>query len=124
MDFNQLIQPEDITDQFAAQDIEQNKLCAIFAYLIPFLFFLPGISFKDSPAAKFTSNQSFLLFLGDICAMFLWLIFHNIPVLGFLVSIPGFLLMVLGLIGVIDAASGKIKKLPVLKAIPEFEVFK
>ena len=115
MDFNSLFSFEDVSDQFDQADIENSKALAIIAYLIPFLFFLPYVSNNKSEYARFVSNQvltiAILGFLGGIGTG----IIGFIPVLGTIVRtvfyIGYFALMILGLV---DAASGKARKLPVV----------
>lgn len=120
MNINELIQSEDITAQFSPEDIEAAKVCSILAYLLPFLFFLPFISVKGSQAARFNSNQSFLIFLlGIACG-----IINIIPILGNIISfVLGVIEFILIVLGIINTANGKIVRLPVLKAV-NLEVFK
>lgn len=95
-------------------DVEKNKTMAILAY---FIFFLPLITkSKDSPYAKFHANQSLILFIFTVCG-------HIIA--GFMPFFVSFLIssiimigsLVFWFMGVINAANGKMKKLPFIGGI-------
>ncbi|MBR3843909.1 MAG: zinc-ribbon domain-containing protein [Clostridia bacterium] len=123
------------------QDIANNKVMAILAY-IGFLVFIPAFAVKGSRFARFHANQGLLLFILNvgygivhfILSLLLQAIFplkwtslfamtrgvvYNIlsTVLG-LVWIPLVALMVLG---IINAATGKAKELPI---IGKFKILK
>ena len=53
----------DTTEEFDAADIEKNKLMAVLAYII---FLIPLLAAKDSPFAKYHTNQGLVLFLAAI----------------------------------------------------------
>jgi len=120
MDFNDLIQPEDLTDQFDPQEVEQNKIYGILGYLIPVLFFLPAVSLKNSPAAKFISNQQFILFV--LWAATVPLSF--IPIIKIIAGLIRLVLLILSIWGIVDSANNRVRKLPLIKAIPPIEIFK
>lgn len=120
MDFNDLIQPEDLTDQFDPQDIEQNKLYGILGYLIPVLFFLPAVSLKNSPAAKFISNQQFILFILLLATIPLSII----PIIKIIAALARLVISILLIWGIVDSANNRVRKLPLIKALPPIEIFK
>ena len=96
-------------------DVEKNKTMAILAY---FIFFLPLITdAKDSPYAKFHANQSLILLMFTVGG---YIISSNLTVIliGFLIY---FVVMigsiVLWIMGVINAANGKMTELPLIGGI-------
>lgn len=103
------------TNVFDPQDIEENKVMAVLAYII---FLVPLIAAKDSPFAKFHTNQGLVLFIG-------WIIcgaVNVIPVLGQIAWLIGsVILTVLSIIGIINAAKGEGKELPI---IGKFKILK
>jgi uncharacterized membrane protein len=92
-----------------ANDVAENKIVASLAYIGP-LFLVPLLAAKHSPFAKFHTSQGFILFLGWIIISIVgW-----IPLLGWLVGFFGtILLVILSVVGVVNALKGQMKKLPV-----------
>jgi uncharacterized membrane protein len=107
---NQAKNTPDYTASMDPNDITQNKVMAILAY-ISILVLIPILAAKDSPFAKFHSNQGLILFIASI----LFTVINAIPILGQIIAfIGGIITFVLFLIGVINAAQGKAKELPVI----------
>lgn len=100
-----------------SQDIEQNKVYAILAY-IGILFLVPLLAAKDSPYAKFHANQGLVLFLLEVAlGTIAW-----IPVLGWLVGVVGWIAVAIFIImGIVNASQGECKPLPI---IGEIEIIK
>lgn len=93
------------------EDIEKNKLNAVLAYL-GILIIVPLISddAKKSPFAKFHLNQGLVLLIAWVISSFVvW-----IPLLGWAV---GIFLFVIWLMGLISAAQGEMKRVPLLGGI-------
>ena len=100
-----------------AKDVEKNKALAIIGYIIPILFFIPLITeAKHSQFAKFHANQQLLLLLAGIAINIVGSI---IPFLGWFIILPfgSIALIVLAIMGIISAAKGEMKKLPVIGGI-------
>lgn len=97
-------------EQTTPTDHHSNTGMAILAYLgiliiIPFL----AESHKD-PFVKFHLKQGLVLIITEVIAWFLWIV----P-LGFLIAwLVWLCIFVLIIIGVVNAASGKQKELPVI----------
>lgn len=110
--------------QFDSQDVEKNKVLAIVGYIFPILFFIPLVTeAKNSIYAKFHANQQLILlifgFAGGIGLSIITFILAFIPVLGpvvVMLLLPVFWLAFLALVimGIINAANGGTKKLPVI----------
>lgn len=113
--------------QFDSKDVEKNKVLAIVGYIFPILFFIPLVTeAKDSIYAKFHSNQQLILlifgFAGGIGLTIISSILAFIPVLGPIVGmlilpVFWFACLALVIIGIINAANGARKKLPVIGGI-------
>ena len=116
------------TDRFDAGDIQNNKIMAVLSY-IGILVLVPIFAAKNSPYARYHANQGLLLLLaGVIWGMFysivavcltilslfipfLWMIsFAVISILGIL----SLVFLALAIYGIVNAATGKAKPLPVL----------
>ena len=96
-----------------SQDIEKNKVYAILAY-IGILFLVPLLAAKDSPYARFHTNQGLVLFLLEVALNILL----AIPVLGWILAPIGWIaVVVFAIIGIINAAQGECKPLPVIGGI-------
>lgn len=107
------VQPP-VAPQGGQSDAEKNKAMAIVGYIIPILFFIPLITdAKNSPFAKFHSNQQLILLLAAIAVNIVGSI---VPFLGWFIILPfgSIALIVLAIIGIINAAKGEMKKLPVI----------
>ncbi len=104
-------------ETFEAADVEANKIMAFLAYI---LFLIPLLAAKESPYAKFHTNQGLMLF---IAMMAVSVVGGIIPILGWFVILPvgSLLVTVLGIIGIINALTGKAKELPI---IGKFKILK
>lgn len=95
-----------------AQTKQSNDVTmAVLSY---FLFFIPLIAAKDSKLAMFHANQSLVLLIGWVISMFIGVV----PVLGWIASpLLGLALFILWIIGIVNAAQGQMKELPVIGTI-------
>ena len=97
------------------QDAEKNKAFAIVGYIIPILFFIPLISEegKKSPFAKFHANQQLNLLLAAVVVN---IVGGIIPFIGWFVLLPlgTIFLIVVAIMGIVNAAKGAMKPLPVI----------
>jgi uncharacterized membrane protein len=96
---------------FEEKDIAENKIIAAIGYF-GILFLIPFLAKKESPYAQFHAKQGMLLFFAEVAVSFLAII----PIIGwFLIAPLGYLaLLVLSVIGIINALSGKAQQLPLL----------
>ena len=110
---------------FNTEDVEQNKVFGILSY-IGILVLVPILAAKDSQYARFHANQGLVLLITDViigaCMRILSTVLGIIPFLGSLVagliSAPFvILLLVLMILGIVNACSGEPKKLPVIGQI-------
>ncbi len=103
-------------------DVEKNKLMAIIGYIIPILFFIPLLNeeSKKSPFAKFHANQQLVLLISAIAVNIVGTL---IPILGWFIILPigSIIILVVAIIGIINAAKGEMKKLPIIGG---FEILK
>ena len=99
-------------------DVDNNKAFAIVGYILPILFFVPLLneSSKNSPFAKFHANQQLILLISWFAVNVVGMI---IPLVGRSVILPlGWLfLLVCVIMGLIGAANGQMKKLPLIGGI-------
>lgn len=93
-------------------DVEKNKVFAILAYL-GILFIVPLLAAKESPFAMYHANQGLVLFLFAVALG----IIGAVPVIG-LISLLGWIPHVVFMImGIINAANGQMKPLPLIGGI-------
>ena len=116
--FTQLNDTPDTTADYTKEDIDKNKVMGVLAYL-GLLVLVPLLAAKDSKFARFYSNQGLVLLTGaGICSV-LSAILSLIPF--WLIRLPIYLvqiaLFVLAIIGIVNAASGKAKELPLIGKI-------
>lgn len=100
-------------------DIEKNKMWAAVSYLgllgVIIALVCEG---KDSPFVKFHLNQSLCLLIASLAAMVVMVI----PIVGWLLAPIVWLVVIIFMImGIINAAQGQVKRLPL---IGDFELIK
>lgn len=102
-----------VIPQTEKEDIEKNKVYAILAYII---FFIPLLAARESKFAMYHANQGLILLLSAIILNFVGTI---IPFLGWFIIIPlgNLLVFVLAILGIINAANGTKKPLPLIGGI-------
>lgn len=118
-----ILDTPDTTSYYSRSDIEGNKLMAVLSYL-GILVLVPILAAKDSPFAKFHATQGInLLIVGVAWSIVSGIISAILGLIGvaflsvlwsiitWLVGIVIFLTMV---IGILNAAQGKAKELPVI----------
>ena len=108
--YDTFVNTPDTTAEYIQEDINANKIFAVLAYF-GILFLVPLLAAPNSRFAKFHANQGLVLFIaclitGVICA---------IPFIGWIVGgIGEIALMIFAIIGIVNAAQGQAKELPVI----------
>lgn len=111
----------DTTNEFDPQDIEKNKFMAILAYF-GILVIIPILAAKDSKYARFHSNQGLILCIAAILYSVAYSILSSIILsiswrlywLVSIISVLGLAFLVWFVLGIINAAQGKAKELPLI----------
>ena len=112
----------DSTEEFDKKDIEDNKIMAILSY-IGILFLVPLLAAQNSKFARYHANQGLVLFVADIivgvATGIVSFVLAFIPILGWIVAAlvslaAGVAILALVILGIINAANGKAKELPVI----------
>lgn len=116
---------------FDPNDIAQNRGLAVLSYLGP-LVFIPLFARKNSPYAQFHAKQGFTLFVFWVAASVLNYLLGlirvtHIGVFGIYSGVPWYiatlrygisaLVTVFAVIGIVNAARGRAKELPVIGGI-------
>lgn len=120
--------PAAAAEGFDPSDVQQNKVMAILAYF-GLLVLVPIFCAKDSKFARFHANQGLALLICEagysvaygIIRNILLGISHHLSFITSILSLVYVAFFVLWLLGVINAAGGKAKKLPV---IGDFQILK
>ena len=119
---------EDTTSEFDQKDISDNKVFAILAYL-SWLVLIPIFAAKDSKFARFHANQGLVLcivetiwwiisaIVGGILGVLLWRVFAVVWLINLIFRLVDVLFLVFAIIGIINAAQGKAKVLPIIGKI-------
>ncbi|WP_425464844.1 DUF4870 domain-containing protein [Paenibacillus piri] len=93
-------------------DVNANKWIGVLAYII---FFIPLLAAKDSRFAMYHANQGLVLLILSIACN---IVLGMIPVIGWiLLPLANLATLVLAIIGIIQAANGQIKPLPIIGSI-------
>lgn len=118
--FDNITDTEDYTNSCLPEDIEDNKILSLFAYL-GILILVPIFAAPESKYTKFHVSQGVNLIIAElvvtvltsITAFFVWV--PLLPeIMGAVASIAGVVLSVLMIIGIINAVTGKAKELPII----------
>jgi len=111
----------------ADKEVEEGIVWAIIGYL-GILFLVPLLAKKDNKFALYHAKQGLVLFIAEIVAMVVALIIMFIvgwiPVVGWVISGLIWLLFWVGMLvmlimGIVNAATGKYKALPIIGGIAE-----
>lgn len=116
-EFNRFTNTKDTTAEYDPADVEKNRVMAILAYF-SWLVLIPLIAANDSRFARFHCNQGIVLAIIEIV---IWAIFGAlsfIPLVGWIFIVINSVLSLgcfaLAVIGIINAANGKAKELPLI----------
>lgn len=97
------------TTSTESTDAQENKVMGILAYI---LFLIPLLAAKDSKFAMYHANQGLLLFLLAIGSN---VVLGIIPIIGWLLlPIANLVVLLFAIMGIINAANGEMKPLPVI----------
>jgi len=119
----------DTTAEFDKADIEQNKVMGILAYL-SWLVLIPIFAAKGSKFARFHANQGLVLAITEIVWWVVTSILSTVlyaiswtlgSLLGTLLGLVNLVFFVFVILGIINAANGKAKELPI---IGKFKILK
>ncbi|MDR1808211.1 MAG: hypothetical protein LBR33_09930 [Propionibacteriaceae bacterium] len=93
-------------------DAQQNKAMAVLAYLGP-LVLVPLFAAKHSPFARFHTNQGLVLLVAWVLQSILQGILGGF-LLNTLLWLVGVAILVLAILGIVNAVNGKTEKLPLV----------
>ena len=112
---NEFNNTKDSTSEFDPNDIKQNKVMAILAYL-SWLVLIPLFAAKESKFARYHCNQGIMLAIAEIIVWVIFGILSIIPYVGWIFivlnSLISLVCLVFAVTGIINAANGKAKELP------------
>ena len=123
-DINDLKNMKDHTSEFDPTDIQNNKTMGILSY-IGLLVLVPIFAAKDSKFARFHANQGLVLVIAQ--AIITTVLSITAVILGLIPYVGWFLALIVRLlipvvyipsiIGIINAAKGQAKELPIIGGI-------
>ncbi len=94
--------------------VEEGKSIAWLSYL-GILVIIPILLQKDNPYTKFHIKQGLVLLIASIVWSIVSFFFGFIPIVGLIISLLGWIfLMILSIIGIINAIQGKEAELPLI----------
>lgn len=91
-------------------EVGQNTIMAILAYIGP-LVIVSYVMAKDEPFVKFHIKQGLVLFISEVV---LWFIMSAVYMLWPIIQIVHLGIIVLSILGIINAVQGKEKELPIV----------
>lgn len=112
--FTEFNNTADTTAEFDSKDIADNKGMAVLAY-IGILFLIPLLAAPNSRFARFHTNQGLVLFLAEVVLGAAGGVLGLIPFVGWIISSAiGIVCLAFMFIGIVNAANGKAKELPLI----------
>lgn len=115
--FNEFNNTEDTTAAYAQKDIDDNRVMSVLAYL-SWLVLIPLLAAKQSPFARFHTNQGLVLALAEIVVVIALSILQAFPLIGWVFKAIRYLFeiacVVMSGIGIINAINGRAKELPLV----------
>lgn len=119
--FNAINDTPDTTAEYDQSDIQPNRGIAWLAYC-SLLFLVPLLARKDSKFCRFHVNQGIVLFIAEVACTILNNVFDRIGgVIGFILNLPVLAVSIIGLVlaikGIVNAAKGRVKELPIIGGI-------
>ena len=114
----------DTTSQYDPADVEKKKAMGVLAYL-SWLVLIPIFAAKDSKFARFHANQGLVLLIASaifgvvrwVLSEILFAISWRLYFVTVIISLLGLVFLALAIIGIVNAATGKAKELPVIGQI-------
>ena len=104
--------PKEAPKQAATKDdIEQNKIMGVLAYL-GLLVLVPLLAAKESPFAQYHATHGLVLLSAGLIVGAV----SGVPIIGWFLVAPlgSIFLLVLGIIGIVNAVQGEMKPLPLI----------
>ena len=119
-ELDNLNETPDYTEVFDQNDVNSNRAMGILAYIGP-LVLIPLFAAKESPFARFHSNQGLVLLIAEVIASTGFKILSKLKLIGWIFKLPSALVSigfsVLVVMGIVNAARGRAKELPVIGSI-------
>ncbi|MBE6036356.1 MAG: zinc-ribbon domain-containing protein [Clostridiales bacterium] len=114
----------DSTAAFDAADIQQNKVMAVLAYL-SWLVIIPLFAARQSKFARYHANQGLVLAIAEILwwivtgilSTVLYAISWRLGIISTILGLVNLVFLAAAIIGIINAANGRAKDLPVIGKI-------
>lgn len=122
----------DTTAAFDQQDIANNKVMGVLAYL-SWLVLIPIFGAKDSKFARFHANQGLALaiteiawwiieaILGSVLLSLLRYSFSIYSIIMLVLNLVNIVFLVLAILGIVNALNGRAKELPI---VGKFKILK
>lgn len=110
----------DTSADFDAADIEQNKVYALLSYIF-ILWLVPLLAAPRSEFARYHANQGLVLFIVNTVTFVFFRILGIIPIIRIVTDLIGVLVgllcLALMILGIVNAANGTAKELPLIGSI-------
>jgi len=101
------------------KEVQEGIVWAIIGYL-GILFLVPLLAKKDNKFALYHAKQGLVLFIAEIVGWIVMVVLAFIPIIGWIIDLLIWIfLLVLFIVGIVNAATGKYKPLPVIGQIAE-----
>lgn len=107
--------------KFTKKEIEDGRGMSILAY-ISILALIPYLTEKENKYVMYHAKQGMNLFIievivGALAPLLCLILFLIAPLVSLILSIVGFALLILSIIGIINVCNGEAKELPIINKI-------
>ena len=104
-----------MADATVDPDVQDGKALAWLSYL-GILFLIPLLAKKENKFCQFHAKQGLVLLIAEIIVSIVFVI----PILGWIVGVLGYIFVwIMAIIGIVQSATGKYWKMPVLGGFAE-----
>jgi uncharacterized membrane protein len=103
----------------SAEEIAQGKVLAIVGYIVGLVAIIVLLAVRNNAFALYHAKQSVMIFLTSLALCVVVAVLMFVPVLGTIAPVVLLAVLVLAIMGVINAAKGEMKPLPLIGAMGE-----
>ena len=114
--FNEINDTPDYSESYSADDIANNKALAILSYF-NLLVLIPIFVGKNSRFATFHANQGLILAIAQLALWIVNIFLGWIGLIRLAKNLLSLVIAVFAIIGIVNAAQGKAKELPLIGGI-------
>ena len=112
-----ILNTADHTNEYSQAEIKNGKVMSILSY-IGILVLIPLFAEKNNRYVRFHVNQGFTLVVIELAIAVVGIVLNFIPIFGIVIrALLSLATLILMILGIVNAATGKAKELPIIGSI-------